>query len=136
MTKFIYAFFMLFLLVSASAFSQVKPQLPVMASASKAKTDRLLILENELKEAVETLAKVTEQDPRNETKLNRIKEDIRLLNLEIDRVKKEKIVEVEWKQKEVKTVSNVSQETGEKTQEPNIKFESWDVFKNFGKKEN
>lgn len=136
MTKFIYVFFMLFSLVSASAFSQIKSPIPVMASASKAKTDRLLILENELKEAVETLAKVTEQEPKNETKLNRIREDIRLLNLEIDRVKKEKIVEVEWKQKEVKTVSNVSQETGEKTQEPNIKFESWDVFKNFGKKEN
>jgi hypothetical protein len=136
MTKFIYVFFILFSLLSSSAFSQAKQQMPVMASAGKAKTDRIFILENELKEAVETLAKVTEQDPKNETKLNRIKEDIRLLNLEIDRVKKEKIVEVEWKQKEVRSVSNVSQETGEKIQEPNRKFESWDVFKNFGKKEN
>ncbi len=136
MTKFIYVFFVLFSLVSASAFSQTKQQTPIMASASKTKTDRLFILENELKEAVETLAKVTDKEPKNETKLNRIREDIRLLNLEIDRVKKEKIIEVEWKQKEVRTAANVSQEAGEKAQEQNIKFESWDVFKNFGKKEN
>ena len=136
MAKFIYSFFMLFSLSIVGANAQTKPTIPAMASATKAKTDRLFILENELKEAVETLAKVTEQEPKNEPKLNRIREDIRVLNLEVDRVKKEKVIEVEWKQKEVKTAVNSSQEGGEKPQELSVKFEPWDVFKNFGKKEN
>lgn len=136
MIKLVSVLFILFSLLTTDAFSQIKQQIPVMVSANIVKTDRIFILENELKDAVETLEKITEKEPKNETKLNRIREDIRLLNLEIYRVKKENIVEVEWKQKEVKAASNVSQETGEKTQEPNIKFESWDVFKNFGKKEN
>lgn len=130
-----YLFIILFF-ISANIIAQTKQQIPELNNANKTKVDRLAILNNELKESVENLAKIIEKEPNNEEKKHRIREDIKVLNSEIGRIKREKIVEVEWKQKEVKNVVTVSQEAGEKVQEQNIKFESWDVFKNFGKKEN
>lgn len=134
MAKVIYIVTILFSSLSMNVMAQLKPQVPTVESGAKVKTDRLMILSDELKNAVEMLAKVVDQEPKNETKIHRIREDIRVLNLEIERVKKEKIVEVDWKQKEAKTAANVPQEAVEKNQDK--KFESWDVFKNFGKKEN
>lgn len=136
MIKFIFLCALIFSSLSTNVLAQIKQQIPTVESGSKVKADRLIILNDELKDSIEMLAKVMDKEPKNEIKIHRIREDIRVLNLEIERAKKEKIVEVDWKQKDVKTAANVSQEAVEKNQERIYKFESWDVFKNFGKKEN
>lgn len=129
--------FVIIALISLPIFACAQEkQLPVIASASKLKIDRLKILNDELKDTGERLANALANDPKNSEKLDRIRADMVTLGREIERVKKDEVVQNHWQEKQSKQSDVKVAESVEKTDEKPRSFESWDVFNNFGKKGN
>lgn len=133
MHKFIFVGALLVLTLSKVQ-AQEQSKAPAIASAEKVKADRLKILLDEQAEITEKLILATKTEPKNSEKIHRLNEDLKAISREVAAVKGSKAVEIKLISREV--TPEIADKKSDFQQPSNMVFESWDVFKKFGKKGN